>query len=317
MSESLSARSLPPDIVYLVESMRPIDKKYNDKTIEAAENVQNHLEREFNLHFRRAYKTQGSVRTATNIKLYSDIDLLTVIDSYMYLQGPVRDPYTKSNPDDDIKLLRSEATRILKDIYDIVDVSNDKCISIFNKSLKRKVDIVFGFWYNSEKYEEDYNEHYRGIHLYNFPHGPKKQPADFPFAHINNVNYKGEQTNDGSRRAVRLLKTLRADSDLELKVLKSFELTTIAHSIEDEKLYYRTGRELSIAIALSEKMKLLIENSSMRMATKSPNGTEFPLIKDGIVPEMKSLKADLDILIEDASRDIMHSTAIEKAILTY
>jgi len=319
ISKSFSAGQLPDNVKYLVESMRPIDQKYNAKTIDAAGRVQKHLENNLDLHFNRAYRTQGSVRTATNIKVHSDFDLLTIIDRYFYPEISNGNVYKDSDPDEDIKELRRQATKIMKGTYDQVDESGEKNISIYNKSLSRKVDIVFCFWYNSQKYEEskaDRNdEYYRGIYLYKFPNGPKQK--DFPFAHIFQVNSKGNLTTDGSRRGVRLLKNLRADCDTELKVLKSFQLTTIVHSIGNSSLLYTAGNEITIAKAISNEMNHLILDPTHRKGIKSPNGIETPLAKDEIVPEIKRIKEDLDILIEDSSKEVLSSQVIRKAILTY
>lgn len=319
ISKSFSARDLPDNVKYMVESMRPINQKYNSKTIEAADNVQTHLQNGFDLHFNRAYRKQGSVKTFTNIKVHSDIDLLTIIDKYFYPEISNGNNYTASDPHEDIKELRKQATKILKGVYQEVDDSHDKCISIFNKSLKRKVDIVFGFWYNTEKYEKskgaNNNEYYRGIYLYKFPNGPRE--LDYPFAHLHQVNSKGDNTSDGSRRGIRLLKNLRADSDVEFKLLKSFQLTTIVHSVDSINLNYSPGNELNIAKVVSAEIGNIIDDPNYRKTIKSPNGTEKPLVKDEIVPEIKLLKADLDTLIEDSSKEILNSQVIKKAIQTY
>ena len=319
ISKSFSARDIPDNVKYMLESMMPIDEKYNTRTIEAANRVQNHLQDGFNLHFNRAYRTQGSVRTGTNIKVHSDFDLLTIIDKYFYPEVSTGNAYTDSDPNEDIKELRRQATKILKGKYDEVDDTHEKCVSIFNKSLNRKVDVVFGFWYNSQKYEETKgernDEYYRGIYLFKFPNGPRE--LDYPFAHIHQVNSKGNTTSDGSRRGIRLLKTLRADSDTELKSLKSFHITSIVHAIQNSNLAYSRGNELSIAQAISEEMNKLIQDPTYRKGVKSPNGTETPLEKDEIVPEIKSLKADLDSLIEDSTKEILSSPILRRAILTY
>ncbi len=310
-----SATDIPANVKYLVESMRPIDQKYNARTVDAANRVQKHLQNGFDLHFNRAYRTQGSVKTATNIKVHSDFDLLTIIDRYFYPEISNGNHYTASDPNDDIKELRRQSVKILKGIYDEVDDTHEKCISIYNKDLRRKVDIVFGFWYNSKKYEDTSDEYFRGIHLYKFPNGPKG-PADYPFAHIHQVNAKGDATVDGSRKGIRLLKTLRADSETELKNLKSFHLTTIVHSIDNSGLWYAPGNEVSIAKSMSDEIKKLIQYSEYRKMVKSPNGVETPLIKDEIVPDLKHLKEDLDTLIEDAAKEIVNSPSIKRAILT-
>ncbi|MES2063546.1 MAG: hypothetical protein V4456_16585 [Bacteroidota bacterium] len=315
VTKLFSAYDIPEDVKYLYESMRPIDNKYNDRTIQAAENVRTHLERDFNLHFARAYRTQGSVKTKTNIRVHSDFDLLTIIDRYHYPETSNGNNYTASDPDTDIHDLRRQAIQIMRRQYDNVDDTPDKCITIENKNLKRKVDIVFAYWYNSDKYEQTRNEFYRGVYLYNFP--KKQRLQDFPFATLENVNYKGDQTNDGSRKAIRLLKNLRADSDTELKFLKSFQLTSIVHAIDNQNLYYHTGYELSIATAVSNEMQKLLDDPSYRMYVKSPNGTEFPLWESDTVPEIRLLKNDLDQLITDAANDINKSHVLQRSLLAY
>lgn len=320
ISKSFSSRELPDNIKYMLESMKAIDKKYNDRTIEAAKRVQNHLEGGYNLHFGLAYRTQGSVTTGTNIKVHSDFDLLNIINRYFYPEKSNGNDYTASDPDEDIKDMRKQAIKILKGVYDEVDDSGEKSISIYNKSLNRKVDVVFGFWYNTEKYEETKatdGEYYRGIYLYKFPNGPRNSRADYPFAHIHQVNYKGDTTSDGSRKGIRLLKTLRADCDQELKNLKSFQITSLVNNIESQNIHYKIGNELSIAQAISQEMENIISKPEYRKNIKSPNGTEYPFSNDEIIPDVKRLKEDLDELIEDSAKEILNSQVIKKAILTY
>ncbi len=300
LTKSFSSTSIPKNIKYLMESMVKIDKRYNNRTIEAARRVQKHLEDGYDLHFSRTYRTQGSVTTSTNIKVHSDFDLLTIINRYHYngIGVPNDNPYNDSDPNSDIKKLRKQSEEIMDEIYDEVDKTGKKNIAIFNKSLNRKVDIVFCFWYNSKKYEETSDEYYRGIYLFDFTKNEKI--LDYPFAHIDQVNSKGDATNDGSRKAIRLLKTLKADNeDIELS---SFHLTTIVHSIDNTKLYYRTGGEISIAKVVSNQLEKIILDSHYRKSIESPNGTEKPL-KDDTVDDMKKIKADLDELIADVQKE--------------
>jgi hypothetical protein len=262
----------------MVESMRPIDKKYSDKTNIAANRVKEHLENGFNLHFNRAYRTQGSVITKTNIRVYSDFDLLAVIDRYVYLHSDLTaiEPYTATDPNNDILDLRTQATSILKKNYSDVDASGDKSISVVNKSLNRKIDVVFCFLHDTKTYRETNDEYYRGVHLYDFPKKVKLL-QDYPFAHLNQVNAKGDNTSDGSRRGIRLLKTLKVDCETELKNLSSFQITAIVHSIANERLIYSAGSELNIAKSISQEMDVLLQNAIYRKNVKSPNGAESPL----------------------------------------
>ena len=176
LSESFKRSTLPSSIKYMIESMIPIDKKYNDKTKEAARRVQNHLENKLDLHFKRDYRSQGSMMTKTNIKVHSDFDLLTLINRYHYTAPNVEqtNTYTESDPTTDIKDLRSQSEKIMDSIYDEVDKSGAKSIAIFNKSLNRKVDIVFCYWYHTKEYIEQNSEYYRGVYLFDFPINFKK-----------------------------------------------------------------------------------------------------------------------------------------------
>ncbi len=317
ISKSFSSKDFPANIKYLLESMSPIDQKYNDRTIEAAGRVQKHLQDNYKLHFNRAFRTQGSVKTRTNIKVHSDFDLLTIIDRYNFNAPgiPNEKDYTESDPDEDIFVLREQTTSILKNIYTDVDETGEKSISVFNRSLNRKVDIVFCFWYHSEQYIETRNEYYRGVYLYNFP--SKRKISDFPFAHISLVNNKGENTHDGSRRGLRLLKTLRADSVTELEKLSSFHLTSLVHSIPNENLLYSPGSEIAIAKTISDEMNKLLYDPRYRKGIKSPNGKETPMANDDTLPDIKLLKGDLDILIEDSVKEISTSSVLQRAMLNY
>jgi len=302
LSESFSSIRLAENVKYLIEAMRPIDEKYNAITREAAENVKNHLERDLTLSFDRHYRNQGSVMTGTNIKLYSDIDLLNVVGAYHYLAPallPAPNPY-QGEPDADIFELRRQSTITLKNQYDEVDTSGKKSVSIYNKNLRRKVDVVFSFWYNTKEFENSGNEYYRGIYLFDFE--KRQRLLDYPFAHISNVNAKGNLTSDGSRKGIRLLKSLKADSEQVIE-LSSFQLTSLVHAIPNERLLYYKGQELDIAQAMSEELYRLINNSSYRINLSSPNGTEHPFQDGACVLELIKLKSDLDQLISDCKNE--------------
>lgn len=302
---------------YLIDSMQTVGKKYNDKTILAASRVQQHLVNGYQLPISIAFRTQGSVRTDTNIKTHSDYDLLTIIDDYHYLpigQTPTN-PYTRTDPNDDIKALRAQTIKILKSIYDEVDDAGDKSVSFVNKSLNRKVDVVPSFWYNSDNYQKnDSNEYYRGIQLYNFKTGNKLN-VDFPFAHIHQVNAKGENTYDASRKGVRLLKNLKSDSDGKI-VLSSFVLTTIVHKIESELLKQKYTNHLGIATLVLAQIQRILDDKTYRDSIESPNGTEFPLRNADLLPSINTLKEDLAQLILDCSKE-GNSYAFGKALNEY
>lgn len=315
LSGSFGKSLVPENLEYLIESMRPIDKKYNDITLTAAHNVQNHLEQALNTSFGMAYRTQGSVMTNTNIRIYSDIDLLTIIDRYCFLAPallPPKNPY-QGVPDSDILSLRTQSTNIMKRWYDEVDTTGNKSIEITNKNLRRKVDVVFAFWYNTEKYEQTLDAYYQGVYLFDFPNKEKK--LDFPFAHMHNVNQKGFATNDGSNKAIRLLKTLKADADQEID-LSSFQLTSLIYSMENSDLFYGSRDELKIARNISNHLGKAVSNTLYRKSIQSPNDTETPFEDDKCLSHLQKMKLDLDRLIEDCESEVQTSF-VRKSLLIY
>jgi hypothetical protein len=315
LTESFSKIELPEDLKYLAESMQPIEDSYNQKTIEAADKVKNHLEKGLNLSFTRDYRYQGSVRSRTNIKTHSDIDLLTLISGYAYVERDISEweKYT-GDPKADIELLRQQAVTILKNIYDEVDDSGSKAITIINKNLRRKVDIMPCYWYNLDEYDRTRDEYWRGVYLYDFD-VHRKTRVDYPFAHLQKVNNKGDVTNDGSRRGIRLIKSLKADSDDGMD-LSSFQLTTIVHSIPNVNLYYSHGAELAIAENIYSEVTRVIDDPNYRKAINSPNGTEQPLKDDNVVPHLELLKKDLGQLITDCRSDLRNNY-FEKGLKNY
>ncbi len=312
LTNSFNRTDIPDDLKYLAESMRPISKRSTDKTIEAALRVQKHLESKYQLNFTNAYRTQGSIMTNSHIKV-SDFDLLVIIDRYHYVAPgiPVTNPY-KGEPGDDISELRKQTLKILKDIYDEIDNTNEKCITIFNKALQRKVDVVFGFWYNTPEYNGSSDEYYRGIKF-----KPNQPQPDFPFAHIRHVNAKGDFTVDGSRMGIRLLKTLKEDCEENLDEISSFQLTSIVHSLDDSKLSYQSGAEIKIAQSISNHFSKIINDDDYRKTIVSPNGIENEVIPASLIKKLQRLKLDLDTLIEDALKDLKNSNILQQIILTY
>jgi hypothetical protein len=312
LTKSFSRTDIPDDLKYLLESMKPIAKKSTDKTIEAAGRVQSHLEGKYELPFSKAYRTQGSIMTNSHIKV-SDFDLLVIIDGYYYVAPgiPVLSPYN-GEPRDDISEIRKQSFTILKAIYDEVDDSNEKCITIFNKALHRKVDVVFGFWYNTQKYNETNDEYYRGIKF-----KPVQPQPDYPFAHIQIVNAKGDATVDGSRKGIRLLKTLKEDCEDNLSEIKSFQLTSLIQSIDNSVLTHQAGNEIKIAQSISNHLNKVINYDEFRRTIESPNGLEKDVIPASSIKYIQRLKLDLDTLIEDSMNDLKNSYHLQKAVLNY
>lgn len=315
LAESFSEK-IPDSIKYILESMQPIEDSYNKKTTEAARRVEELISKNLTTPFKVEFRRQGSTVSNTNIKTYSDIDLLALIGSYHYVQEPLKivSPYT-GDAFADIKELRRQIVNILTNTYDEVDSSGSKSIKLVNKGLKRSVDVVPAFWLNIAKYEETWQEYWRGVHLFDFKKSERLK-ADFPFAHIEQVNDKGNATSDASKKAIRLLKTLKADAESEVKI-SSFQLTSIAHSIENARYNVPAMSGLDIGLLISEHLGHLLNNPDVRRNVKSPTNVENPLSEESVVPPMRQLKSELDQILVDCSKEINQYTNLKETVKRY
>lgn len=256
-TDDLSSLSYSDVGVFVRTAMQSPGAAYTQKSIEAGNNAQTHLERELR---DAEYKFQGSVMTNTHVSGYSDIDLLVISSkSYFYdrqnvelyltdaslrntlgsfsvqkLQNEYNGPgYTEGLTD--LRLLRSESERILHATYDICDNSKPKNIRITNQNLHRDVDVVIANWYDdvisilSDKGDN------RGVQVYNKLLNNRGNP-DFPFLSIRRINERGVATSDRLRKMIRFLKNVRNEINDELPsdqqlVLTSFDINAVCYHI--------------------------------------------------------------------------------------
>lgn len=256
-------------VKYVVGSMQPIDPEYTKNTYKQAERVKGQLENR--LTDICEYKYQGSVTNDTHIKAKSDIDLLVIIDKFYTLQSPQtpKNPY-KGDPLQDLLDLRNEAERALEAAFSQarIDKSGNKSISIEGGSLTRKVDVVPSNWYHTNKYAESGNEIYRGVQILD-----KSVPtrlANTPFLHNAWIDHKDKNTQGGMRKASRLMKSLKYDSeDIDLS---SYDIVSIAFNMPDESLSYPKGSELRILSSCLDFCKKLQSDSNFRQSIEVPDG---------------------------------------------
>jgi hypothetical protein len=253
---------------YVIGSMQPIDPTYTKNTYAQAERVRNQLEN--NLSETCDYEYQGSVTNDTHIKAKSDIDLLIITKKYHGLEKPQvpANPY-KGNPLDDLKRLRKDAEDTLRLAFPKADLdtSGSKSICIEGGSLTRKVDVVPSNWYDTNEYIETNNSFYRGVEILD-----KSIPcrlANTPFLHNVWIEDKDGKTSGGMRKACRLMKSLKYDT--ENINLSSYDIVSIAFNMPDEALNQQRGNELMILNTCLSYCQQLQSDSVMRNSIQVPD----------------------------------------------
>lgn len=212
---------------YVKMAMSAVDEHYTAVTKEAGERVKKHLadgQQGMNI----TYRYQGSVMTNTHIRGASDIDLLTFTNKFEsteiqkvreILKEPYQSGYSYSdlaklrnfnnsftsyqgNYLQDLRDLRASNETIMRYWYDECDIHKAKAVHIFNKDLKRDVDIVTASWLDSVAYVLNSDERYRGVEIYNKKTDSTETPS-YPFLAIDNINTRSSYTKGRLKQMIR------------------------------------------------------------------------------------------------------------------
>jgi hypothetical protein len=254
---------------YVVGAMQPIDPEYTKNTYAQGDRVQNQLENR--LSDKCEYEYQGSVTNDTHIKARSDIDLLVLTGKFNTLEKPQEPPSPyKGNPLQDLTDLRADIINSLDSAFPevTVDSSGAKSISLEGGSLLRKVDVVPSNWFNTNKYSETGKKIYRGVQILDSK--KKVRLKNTPFLHNAWIAYKDKETNGGLRKAARLMKSLKYDTDAI--DLSSYDLVSIAFRMPDSDLNLPRGQELLLLNACHSFCVSLQANANLRNSIMVPDG---------------------------------------------
>ena len=284
---------------YVVGAMQPIDPAYTENTYAQAERVCNQLENRLTIKCDNEY--QGSITNDTHIKAQSDIDVLLLIKKFFTVEPPQKpqNPY-KGDPIQDLLDLRAEIIEALERGFPeaAVDCSGGKSVSIEGGSLRRKVDVVPANWYDTNLYAEQKVKVYRGVQILDAK--KKERLRNTPFLHNAWIDYKDNQTNGGLRKAARLLKSLKYDTDSI--DLSSYDLVSIAFNISEGELNMPHGMELALLNSCHSFCTAIDSDESLRTSLMVPDGHRR------IFDEGHATKAGLEALVRalsDLVRDVI------------
>lgn len=306
VSDSFKRNQYGEAITYTLEAMEPIDAAYTNNTYEACEKIQVHLKKglsEYNIDV--AFRYQGSVPTNTHIKLYSDVDLLTIHEGFVTLEPPQKPAYPYvGNPVTDLKDMRLKIYRILDSVYSAakIDDSGSKALTISGGSLNRTVDIVSCNWYDSVNYSNTKDSDYRGINV--LDRDNDRRILNFPFMHIYYINSKDSIVNGNEKRLIRLLKTLRYDSDVDIKV-SSYDIASLVYRMDNSVLMASKLKRLDLLDNCNLFLQKVISDSSFRDNLEVANGTRKIFCDDGAkLSEVVKLQKELGELIQDINSSV-------------
>ncbi|WP_124502198.1 hypothetical protein [Burkholderia sp. Bp9140] len=221
---------------YAIGAMEAVGKKYTEVSIATANRVADQLhDRLYTAGVKAEFKLQGSVPLDVHIRRVSDVDLLTIRTDYSTYaangikarQGLYRSN-TNETSEEKLAGLRAQVEVDLKAAFPAadVDISGGKAVKVSGASLQRSVDVVPAHWLDTEDYQSTERDEHRGVRIYDKKTG--ETIRNQPFLHIARVGDRCDSIKGGLRKAIRLCKSVKADSDREIE-LSSFDIASLMY----------------------------------------------------------------------------------------
>ncbi|MEK2603348.1 hypothetical protein [Burkholderia arboris] len=246
---------------YAIGAMQAVGRKYTEVSKQTGERVASQLsDRLAKAGIDAEFRLQGSVPLDVHIKRVSDVDVLVIAkDFYTYnvtgmhaLQGGYRNPSQRTSPGV-LSRLRQQAESDLDDAFPAakVDKTGAKAVKVSGGSLQRSVDVVPAHWYDTKEYQASGRQADRAVTIYNKK--TRETIDNLPFLHIERVGSRCDSVNGGLRKAIRLCKSVKADSDRDIQ-LSSYDIAAVMYHADMGAL--RLGQYSDLAV-LSETQRHL------------------------------------------------------------
>ena len=185
-----------------------------------------------------------------------------------------------------------------------LDSSGAKSISLEGGSLRRKIDVVPSNWFNTNRYNETGQKMYRGVQILDAKN--MERLRNTPFLHNAWIAHRDNQTNGGVRKAARLMKSLKYDTE-EID-LSSYDLVSIAFRMPDGDLNFPKWQELSLLNSCHAFCMSLQEDSVLRSSLDVPDGhRRIFAAEHATLDGLNQLTAALAELVSDVLRENQRS----------
>jgi hypothetical protein len=307
-------------VKYALGAMQPIDPAYNARTIEERTRVENQLSSGFqSARLDVDFDYQGSVTNDTNIRAYSDVDLLTVESRWVVIQPPniPTIPYS-GDPLENLREIRRKTIEVLRSAYPAatVDTSGGKCVNISGGSLQRKIDVIACAPWHTVEYVQTRQKDWLGIEILDNKKG--ERVPNKPFLHNRRIEQRDNKTNGGLRKLTRLLKSLRYDSDDKIE-LTSYDIAGIAYNNFDSWLTVQPGYDLLLVSNGRNYLRYLLTADEYRESLDMPNSTRKVFGAGGASKAgLEQLTKAMDALVAEIEQGLSRSLRkLDEARINY
>lgn len=286
---------------YALVSMQEVDAQYTAISYREADRVAKQIDSGL---LRRGkvvtVELQGSLPLNVHLRRVSDVDMLVwpltffVFDNY----GVAASSYTISttNAVSEITSLRSDCCSVIRSAFPAakVDDSGAKCITVSEGSLLREIDVVPSVLYKTATYQRTKNDEDRGIQIYD--KNAYEQIRNYPFKVRALINGKEGRTVGGCKKAIRLLKNMREDSDTSI-TLSSFNIMSLVYAMQDSDLVHSPYYEGKIVASLQNWFFSLVHNEESLKGLDTVDGSRKIVQSAADVAAVSLMSDELNVLV--------------------
>lgn len=301
---------------YAIGAMQAVGKKYTEISVQTGERVANQLrDRLARAGIDAEFRLQGSVPLDVHIKRVSDVDVLAITKDYLKydisgqqaLQGGYRNPTPRTSREV-LHSLRQQVESDLDDAFPAatIDKSGAKAVKVSGGSLPRSVDVVPAHWYDTRAYQASRQQAERAVTIYNKKTG--ETIDNLPFLHIERVGLRCDSIGGGLRKAIRLCKSVKADSDRDIQ-LSSYDIAAIMYHADMSVLRLGQYSDLAVLAETQRHLDALYSNQAAAGKLWVPDGSR--LIFDSAEKHdwLFRLSVEMDELLKNVYQENYSSVA--------
>lgn len=295
---------------YAIGAMQSVGKKYTEVSINTGVRVASQLrDRLTKAGIDSEFLLQGSVPLDVHIKRVSDVDVLAITKDFktynttgvQALQGGYRCPSPLTSSDI-LGKLRQQVESDLDDAFPAakIDKSGAKAVKVSGGSLQRSVDVVPAHWYDTKEFQASGRQADRAVTIYNKKTG--ETIDNLPFLHIERIGSRCDSINGGLRKAIRLCKSVKADSDRDIQ-LSSFDIAAIMFHADINALRLGQYSDLAILAETQRHIDALYENPIIADKLWVPDGSRL-IFDTGVKRDwLLRLSMELDELLKNVYQE--------------
>ncbi len=301
VTESYRSKTRSKSFQYALVSMQEVDAQYTAISYREAERVAKQIDSGLLKRGQAVtIELQGSLPLNVHLRRVSDVDMLVwplgyfVFDGY----GVAASTYIVStkNAASEIATLRSECCSVIRSAFPAakVDDSGGKCIKVSEGSLLREIDVVPSVLYKTSTYQRTNNDEDRGVQIYD-----KKAPAlitNYPFKVRALINAKDGRTGGGCKKAIRLLKNMKEDSDTTI-ALSSFNIMSLVFAMQDNDLVHSSYYEGKIVASLQNWFFTLAHDELYLRKLDTVDGSRKIVQSAADITAVAQISEELNVLV--------------------